>query len=406
MRNKVLLFGLCLAATAFASFGRGFTSTGDVNAEDRSKVIKFSHQKHITEFGVDCATCHAEATTSQSSADKMLPGHAVCQTCHEEQVSKTCGYCHVDEKNPAAFKREVGDIHFNHKKHAGDEKMECITCHAGMDKTDYASASNMPTMATCSTCHNNVKVTNQCETCHANLATLRPASHKIGNFVKDHSKFARLSAMDTQCATCHTENYCAQCHDGSNLTTLSSKEKIGMISPRTMGNDKSQALKGQAVHDINYRFTHGIDARGRATDCQVCHQEQTFCNDCHASGSEALGGTIPTSHEVAGFVTIGVGTGGGQHAKLARRDIQSCMTCHDTEGNDPTCMKCHVDPDGVKGTNPRTHPGGFMKDNDTGDWHSNTGATCFACHTDPNAKPRSLGGVAGRGFCGYCHGKK
>ena len=405
MRNKILVFGLCLAAAVAAAFGRGWSAEGAVNAVDKQKVIKFSHQKHITEFGVDCATCHTAAATSELSSDKLVPGHEVCQTCHEEQVNKTCGYCHADEKNPVGFPREVRELRYNHKKHVTDGKMECVTCHTGLDKVDYATAANMPPMSTCNTCHNNVKLTNQCETCHSNLATLRPASHNEGNFLKGHSTIARLNAMDSQCATCHTEDYCAQCHDGSNLTALSSKEKIGLISPRTMGNDKSQALKGQAVHDMNYRFTHGIDARGKAADCQVCHQEQTFCNDCHRNGSEALGGTIPTSHEAAGFVTIGVGTGGGEHARLARREIESCMSCHDAEGSDPTCMKCHVDPDGVPGNNPKTHPNGFMSGIE-GEWHTNPSATCFDCHTDPNAKPRTLGGIAGRGFCNYCHGKK
>lgn len=405
MRNKILVFGLCLAAAVAAAFGRGWTAESAVNAVDKEKVIKFSHQKHITEFGVDCATCHTGAATSELSSDKLVPGHEVCQTCHEEQVNKTCGYCHADEKNPVGFPRDVRELRYNHKKHVTDGKMECVTCHTGLDKVDYATAANMPPMSTCTTCHNNVKLTNQCETCHQNLATLRPASHNEGNFLKGHATFARLNAMDSQCATCHTEDYCAQCHDGSNLTALSSKEKIGLISPRIMGNDKSQALKGQAVHDMNYRFTHGIDARGKAADCQICHQEQTFCNDCHRNGSEALGGTIPTSHEAAGFVTIGVGTGGGEHARLARREMESCMSCHDAEGSDPTCMKCHVDPDGVRGNNPRTHANGFMSGVE-GEWHTNPSATCFDCHTDPNAKPRTLGGIPGRGFCGYCHGKK
>lgn len=405
MRITVLCFGLCCLVMAVVSFGKGWRNPSSGSIEDKSALIKFSHQKHISEFGVECVTCHAEATTSRSSTDKMVPGHTVCQTCHEEQVSKVCGYCHVDEKHPAAFAREERDIHFSHKKHAGDEKIECARCHAGLEKVDYATRSNMPVMATCTTCHDNVKAGSQCESCHINLATLRPTSHKEGNFVKDHPRFARLNVMDSQCAACHTENYCAQCHDGSNLTALSRTEKSGLISPRVIGNDKSQALKGQAVHDMNYRFTHGIDAQGRAADCQVCHKAQTFCNDCHASGSQALGGTVPASHELAGFVTIGVGTGGGQHAKLAQRDIQSCMSCHDTEGNDPTCVKCHNDPDGVKGTNPRTHTSQFMSGVE-GDWHTEPGATCFACHTDPNAKPKRLGGISGRGFCGYCHGKK
>ena len=406
MRKKILLFGACLAAAVVAAFGGGWSDNGKAKAgEDTVKVIKFSHQKHINEFGVECVTCHVEAAASRLSSDTLVPGHAVCQTCHEEQVSKTCGYCHSDEKNPKGFTRETRELRFNHKKHVTDGKMECVTCHTGVDKADYASAANMPSMTTCNTCHNNVKVNNQCETCHTNLATLRPASHNAGNFVKNHSVLAKLNGMDSQCSKCHTESYCAQCHDGSNLTALSSSEKTGMISPRTMGDDKSQALKGQAIHDMNYRFTHGIEARGHAADCQVCHQEQAFCNDCHQTGSQALGGTIPTSHEAAGFVTIGVGTGGGEHARLARREIESCQSCHDVEGSDPVCMKCHVDPDGIKGTNPKTHPSGFMTGNH-GDWHTNAGATCFACHTDPNAKPHTMGGIAGQGFCGYCHGKK
>jgi Cytochrome c7 and related cytochrome c len=405
MRIKTLTFVLFLAATAVVALGGSWSADSAQQSGDQEKVIKFSHQKHITELGVDCATCHAEAATSESSSDKMIPGHAVCQTCHEEQVNKTCGYCHADEKNPVPFPREVREVRFNHKKHVTDNKMECATCHVGVDKVEYASAANMPPMATCNTCHDNAKGNNQCETCHTNLATLRPASHNQGNWLKGHSTQARLNAMESQCSMCHTENYCAQCHDGSNLTALSSKEMTGMISPRTLGNDKSQVLKGQMVHDMNYRFTHGIEARGHAADCQVCHHEQAFCNDCHQNGSAALGGVIPTSHEAAGFVTIGVGSGGGEHARLARREIESCMSCHDVEGADPTCMRCHVDPDGIKGTNPKTHPSGFMANVD-GNWMTDPGATCFACHTDPNAKPHTMGGIAGIGFCGYCHGKK
>src|ERR1700690_4439021 len=121
MRNKILLFGVCLAAAVVAAFGGGWSENVEAKAGDDSvKVIKFSHQKHINEFGVDCATCHAEAATSQLSSDTLTPGHAVCQTCHEEQVNKTCGYCHSDEKNPKGFAREARELRFNHKKHVTD----------------------------------------------------------------------------------------------------------------------------------------------------------------------------------------------------------------------------------------------------------------------------------------------
>ncbi|MBI3579527.1 MAG: hypothetical protein HY089_08995 [Ignavibacteriales bacterium] len=107
----------------------------------------------------------------------------------------------------------------------------------------------------------------------------------------------------------------------------------------------------------------------------------------------------PATHQEAGFVTLGVGSGGGKHASLARRDIESCASCHDAQGADPTCTTCHTDPDGIKGNDPKSHARGFMMDSE-GAWHSDPGATCYTCHTDPNAR---VGGIKGQGFCGYCH---
>ncbi|MDE3058045.1 MAG: cytochrome C [Bacteroidota bacterium] len=407
MRNRIFFFGFSIILIVAIAFARGWNGRGDAPAQtqEHSKIIKFSHKKHIVDNGVDCASCHTSADTSVTSKDDLLPTHTECSTCHEDAVNNNCTYCHVSEETEVALEKMPGEVHFNHKIHISGQKLECTTCHAGLDKVDYASEANMPKMATCSACHNDVKASKECATCHINLQTLRPVSHTVGNFLKEHGFAARASSPDAQCRSCHTEASCAQCHDASNITTLSGGSKTGMISPRMLGNDKPEALAGQDVHDINYLFTHGIDAKGKALECQRCHHEQEFCNDCHANGSAALGGPMPVSHEAPDFVTIGYGSGGGEHARLARRDIESCESCHDAEGNDPTCMKCHTDPDGVKHTDPKTHAAGFMS-GVHGDWHDNAGATCFACHTDPNAKPVSMGGVAGQGFCGYCHGKK
>ena len=59
---------------------------------------------------------------------------------------------------------------------------------------------------------------------------------------------------------------------------------------------------------------------------------------------------------------------------------------------------CHMDNDGIKGTNPKTHMSGFMN-NEEGDWHGDFGAVCYNCHTDAGA----LSQIKGQGFCGYCH---
>lgn len=399
--QKILFFFTIISLAALFWFGEGVASMDETTPTDKTKLFKFSHSKHA-ELGVDCATCHDKISESTNSLEKVLPGHDQCQSCHEEKINNECAYCHVNGEDPQPLPKPVSDITFNHKFHSEEQKVECITCHQNVDKTDFASAANLPSMTTCSSCHNNVKANNECETCHNNVANLRPVSHSIGSFKNEHGKIVRLRTMDAQCQTCHSTNFCEQCHDGDNLTKLNSKESIGLISPRTTGNDGALALKGQMVHDINWKFTHGIEAKGKAMNCQTCHREQQFCADCHQNGSAALGGVTPTSHEKIGFVTLGVGSGGGVHAILAKRDIGSCASCHDTEGSDPTCVTCHIDPDGVKGTNPRTHKIGFMKDV-RGPWHDDRGANCYVCHTDPSA---NINGKAGVGFCSYCHGTK
>lgn len=366
---------------------------------DKKAAFKFSHSKHA-ESGVECSSCHTPDKLTTKASDKMLPTHTECQTCHEQEVNEKCGFCHTNESDPQPLPNPVREVVFDHQKHVTGLNVECVTCHQGMDKTDFAEAKNLPSMNTCTTCHNNVKAVNQCEACHTNLATLKPSSHLTANFKREHGRVMSTRTFEGKCQSCHTESSCMECHDGSNLTTLSPGVKAGMISPRKSGMDRPAALAGQNVHDLNYRFTHGIDAKGRSTDCQTCHRQESFCQDCHNNGSVALGGAMPTSHEKAGFTTFGVGSGGGQHAVLAKHDISRCQSCHDAEGGDPTCVTCHVDNDGVKGTNPRTHPSGFMKDV-AGPWHDDLAANCYVCHSDPNAKPN---GKAGQKFCGYCHG--
>ena len=403
MKKNLYIATIISVVIALVVFGRGSAVAKEDNQADNKNTIKFSHSKHA-EAGVECATCHTTAQLSTKSSDKILPTHTECQSCHEQEVNEKCGFCHTDGNNPVALPNPVREVLFNHQQHIADQKVECVTCHAGInsDKENETASQHTPSMATCNTCHNNVKATNQCEACHTNLTSLRPASHMVANFKREHSRVMNGRTFDANCQSCHTESSCMECHDGTNLTTLSKFEKTGMLSPRKFGNDKPAALSGQNVHDINYKFTHGIDAKGRASDCQTCHRQQTFCSDCHMNGSVALGGSIPSNHfPVETFATLSRGFG-GRHADLAKRDIQRCASCHDPEGGDPTCITCHFDNDGIKGTNPRTHATGFMK-TVNGDWHDDIAANCFVCHTDGNAKPN---GKAGQNFCGYCHGAK
>ncbi len=399
VKKNLLIASVTFVVIALVIVGRTNAVTSDDAQPDKKQVMKFSHSKHAG-AGIECASCHTPEKLTKNASDKMLPTHTECQSCHEQEVNEKCAFCHTDESNPVALPNPVREVLFDHQKHVTGQKMECVTCHAGMDKTDFAEAANMPAMSTCNTCHNDVKATNQCEACHTNLASLKPATHMVANFSREHARVMGGRTFEAKCQSCHTESSCMECHDGTNLTKLTAFEKTGMLSPRKSGMDRPAALAGQNVHDLNYKFTHGIDAKGRASDCQTCHRQEQFCSDCHMEGSAAFGGAMPTSHERPGFTMIGVGSGGGTHASLAKRDIQRCAACHDTQGGDPSCITCHNDVDGLKGTNPRTHPSGFMKSNH-GDWHTDDAATCYTCHNDANARPS---GKPGQKFCGYCHG--
>jgi len=364
-----------------------------------NKQLKFSHKTHIAGAGVACENCHP-AATSKLASDNLRAGHDNCQSCHEEQLGSQCNYCHVDPENIQPAAAAVRELLFSHERHVSQKNVECATCHPGLEEADYATPKHMPSMATCNTCHNDRKVTNACEACHTSFVRLVPPDHLVGNFKKEHKQLTRLGTLETSCSTCHTQSFCAECHAPAALAQFGKGALMADPTPRTFPGNGSQQMSLQLAHDMNYRFTHGIDAKAKSADCYSCHSQQEFCAECHATGDNITASAFtPAWHLGAGFATIGVGSGGGTHATLARRDIESCVSCHDTQGNDPVCVTCHVDADGIRGTDPRTHPGSFMKD-EHGPWHTSAGATCFNCHTDLNARPD---GTKGRNFCGYCH---
>ena len=371
--------------------------------QDRGKLIKFSHQFHVKDIGVACQDCHDAAGPSKVASDNLLAKKANCQTCHEEQIANNCTYCHTsdDVSTYVAFESPKRNLIFNHEFHVTDQKLTCETCHKGLDEMTLATEKSIPEMAQCMTCHDGGKSPNACETCHTNFATLRPKEHNRTDFVREHKLYARM--QDASCTTCHTQESCQDCHVNAGLvqTILNGADMVSPRSPRLTANDRGQGMALVKVHDLNFKFTHGIAASAKVAECATCHDSKDFCSTCHAAGGNVNQLEFrPQSHQQVRFVTIGVGTGGGLHAYLARRDLESCMACHDVQGADPTCITCHVDPDGIKGTDARTHSPGFMASSEDGNWHSDQGASCFVCHTDSNAR---AGGIKGMGFCGYCH---
>lgn len=349
MTRRYILFAVSLiVAVACATFlDLSSVMAGDTPPEGAASVeasrLKFSHKQHIKDVGVECATCHPAVALSKGLADNLIPTHDQCSSCHEEQVNGDCGYCHKNPDDITA--RPVVDraLLFSHERHLERKNVECATCHAGIEDAGPGTMVAAPTMATCTTCHNNVTASSTCEKCHTDFVTLLPPDHKRSDFLRSHRDMTRLGALSTDCQMCHTETFCQQCHTGAGLKAFLPKDLRVEPRPKTSTKDSPRRTILQNVHELNYRFTHGIDARSKQAECGSCHVTQTFCVECHDAGGNITQGTFkPKSHMVPGFTTLGRGTGGGVHAEEARRDIESCMSCHDVEGRDPSCLQCHT----------------------------------------------------------------
>ena len=400
MKIKFLYSGAFILILSFLFF-TGFVVNED-RTEENKKRINFSHQLHAEM--TDCASCHSNVEESKSLTDNLLPeGHESCESCHDVEDDENCAMCHVDETYEPLVRSAASSLIFSHKYHLEEYELECTECHKGLDEVDYSYESKNvnPPMMQCYQCHDNQKIaTNECEACHISTADLLPQDHKQVSFLQNH-KF-KVDSKDAQCAMCHGDSFCQACHaatTGLDEANLSDDFYTPYQPHNYIDNAKEQKI--MRVHDFNYRYTHGIDANTNSSSCLSCHNRETFCNECHQveGGDFALEGMVPESHQDPNFTTFGRGTGGGEHAVLAKRNIESCAACHDPAGADPNCILCHTDSDGIEGTNPKTHETGFMS-GEQGDWHTDQGSLCYNCHLDANARP---GGQFGQGFCGYCH---
>jgi hypothetical protein len=418
MKLKYNLFYLLIPITAILLFfvscsnGSGSQLIGKHSfGKGNKNIIKFSHKLH--KDATDCESCHTTIKTSISLNDRLLPNHDNCKDCHDVNDEKSCNTCHFDNvKKPLV--QYKSKLIFNHSSHIMQQKMKCETCHTGVNNVEYAEDAPkvFPAMETCYACHNsggankskttnNIVASNACETCHISTADLKPQSHKSSSFISSH-KFA-AGKFNANCIMCHDNASCQECHASTTMITQQNtpNDFYQPYSPNNSGTaTKLQQIT--RVHSLDYVYTHGIDAKGKTSECQSCHETESFCVNCHQGkqGDYSIGGIAPYSHLQSNFMIIGVGSGGGQHATLAKRDIESCASCHDTQGGDPVCISCHKDPDGIQGTDPKTHPANYMR-SVHGDWHSTQSSVCFNCHT--SSSPSSPPGV---GFCGYCHGAK
>jgi len=309
-----------------------FGSYSIISAADGKDIypLKISHKIHLAIPNVNCATCHEGTDTSVSSSDVLLPPRNVCLTCHNSDSPE------LDRIVSIKFILDEPELNFNHKYHTVTRQLPCLVCHVNVKDVDFLTKANMPPMTTCFNCHNDKVAPSDCSWCHISEDELRPEFHTVDWIHKHPIKFnSGVWKPEENCLMCHQENWCQDCHVGSQLAKSSSKSVAPFYQPTERGK-KPQSIG--RVHSLNYRFLHPIEAKGKDRFCSTCHDFTEFCVDCHIDDENQF---IPKWHQGSDWApSIMLG---GRHADFARRDLERCMGCHDVQGQATTCLRCHID---------------------------------------------------------------
>ena len=271
-------------------------------------TLRFNHKFHVEQQNLQCKTCHANATTSESVADHLTPRATTCDGCHgtehddlnkvkpgDEAMGK-CNFCHVGYKEGdgnlvAKFEIPRANMVFNHKTHVA-RNINCQQCHGEVQEIELATRDQMPRMRGCFGCHQHPEAAARgeakgaCETCHIKggateggrlktvfaSGSLQPPrwlhnSQHTPDFVQRHKYVA---ANDSQfCANCHKEEFCTACHDGR-------------VRPRN-------------IHPNDYLNMHAVEGRLATQKCTSCHREQNFCLGCHQRLGVSMSGPVKDS---------------------------------------------------------------------------------------------------------------
>lgn len=344
---------LAAIGIALLSITPGLSDLADLTWQRVESTVIFSHSLHVTENDLDCLTCHEEVEASKITSDRLLPTMDVCADCHDVEDEQECSLCHRDMERLEESPHPDRPVLFSHADHL-ESGIDCSRCHAGILGTVESETAALPSMATCLVCHDGLTAEDNCKSCHGDEVTLVDIHPNDWR----HTHGDVTAQGDRSCAGCHRDrSTCLDCHRGDNLTGW--------------------------THDLNYAFTHALDAGSKQASCAKCHDTRLFCNDCHESLNR-----IPLNHSQLSWIS--------DHGREARNDAERCQSCHDS--SDPTCARsgCHGDFDGTLGTDQLIHPRDLGRFEREGPWHNNPGSFCFQCHVTTE--------TAGVGFCGYCHG--
>ena len=190
----------------------------------------------------------------------------------------------------------------------------------------------------------------ECRDCHSGSGVM---SNHGAFFVKEHRLLAQKAGNN--CADCHEQSFCIDCHKGGGIEPdlTRSPSRRGEYMPRT--------------HRSDFISIHSMKAADNPQNCYRCH-ESKFCSDCHTKTREK-GNMKIKSHRKAG-ANSQIYNWNSDHAAEARRNLQSCESCHPDAD---VCVQCHST--GKQNPHPRN-----WRDIKSRYRNESNGRTCKKCH--------------------------
>lgn len=175
-KRIVALIGIVLIALIAKAGWDAALKIGIYTGYQPEQPIKFSHELHAGQNGIDCNYCHSSASFSKSAG---IPSPNLCMNCHTyiqegpqygkeeiakiyealdfDPVTKTYG----DDQKPIKWVKvhNLPDhVYFNHSQHVTVGKIACQKCHGPVETFTVGKQHENLTMGWCIDCHKQTKV--------------------------------------------------------------------------------------------------------------------------------------------------------------------------------------------------------------------------------------------------------
>ena len=261
-------------------------------AQEKSSIF-FQHKLHVEDAELACEDCHTGVTDADAKTWDIFPKMAVCSDCHDDTADDgDCSLCHSSPDLQQSYNKfwESSGLGFSHKKHLV-ESADCSKCHSYINDDEEIGYPNTWKMSDCQTCHSKMEK--------------GPSSHDLA--WKELHGSEMNSSTSGDCALCHTNNSCEQCH------------QVQQFTPK--------------VHPNDYILAHSFEAKMGITECTTCHEIVEDCYSCHVSNQ-----IMPMNHNFHNWVNL---DDGGIHIGFVETEGELCATCH-LQSKDSSCVQCHI----------------------------------------------------------------